>query len=226
MFDVNISVKMLIKEVLFHSPFRGKFFPLYEYNFTPAQLCFLCQCIDDTRHIKGAIAEIGCSSGATTIFLKKYMESVNIDKPYYAIDTFSGFVAEDMDFEVTARGKSKNFFVGFEVNKRKWFDGTMRQNSVSDVTSIEADVNKYDLTGLGPLSFVLLDVDLYQPMKKCLYDLYQVLAPGGMIVVDDCDSSNIKWDGSEQAYKEFMKEREQACQIVLRKLGIVKKEAS
>lgn len=194
---------------------------------TAPQLCFLCQCIEDTKDVEGAVAEIGCANGSTTVFLNKFMDAQNIQKKYYALDTFSGFVAEDIELEVVGRGKTAELFTGFQVNKKKWFDGTMRQNNIARVCSIETDVNKYDLTTLGPLSFVLLDVDLYRPMKKALPELYQVLSPNGIIVIDDCYSVNNRWefDGSAQAYKEFMAGIDRPPQIIHSKLGILKKDA-
>lgn len=216
----------LIKEMQFYSPLRRYFWPRYSYNFTPPQLCFLCQCLEDTRHVAGSVAEVGCAAGETTVFLKKYMVTQNIDKNYFAIDTFSGFVDEDIEFETTERGKDNSLFTGFQVNKKKWFDMTMRQNNISKVCSIKTDVNKYDLTKLGPLSFVLLDVDLYRPIKKSLKELYEVLSPHGIIMVDDCDPDNVRWDGSDQAYKEFMDEIKQPVHVMHGKLGIIKKLSS
>ncbi len=215
----------LIKEVQFQSPFRRYCFPRFVYNFTAPQLCFLCQCIESTRHIGGAVAEIGCANGSTTVFLNKYMNAQNIQKEYYALDTFSGFVAEDIQFEVNDRSKTAGLFSGFRVNKKKWFDATMRQNNIAHVRSIETDVNKYDLTTLGSLSFVLLDVDLYRPIKKALPELYHVLSPDGIIVVDDCDPSSVRWDGAHQAYTEFVSESKLAAQVVYGKLGLIRKAA-
>lgn len=56
-------------------------------------------------------------------------------------------------------------------------------------------------------------MNFYLPMKKALPELYAVLSPGGTIVVDDCDPTNLRWDRSDQAYKEFMEEKSQATQI-------------
>jgi O-methyltransferase len=220
---LNPKLVKLIKEVLFASPMRKFFFPRYIYMFSPPQLCFLCQCIEDTRYIEGAIGEVGCAAGATTIFLNKYMEARNIEKAYYAIDTFSGFASEDVEFEVKNRGKTKDQFDVFQTNKKRWFDTTMQENGVERVRSIEADVNKFDLTQLEPLSFCLLDVDLYKPMKKALRELYEILSPGGVIAVDDCNPSSVRWDGSDQAYKEFMKEIGKPAQVVHDKIGIINK---
>ncbi len=189
------------------------------------QLCFLCRCIEDTKHVEGAIAEIGCANGGTTVFLNKFMDAQNIQKDYYALDTFSGFVAEDIECEVADRGKTADLFTGFQLNRKNWFDWTMGLNNITRVRSIEADVNKYDLTTLGPLSFVLLDVDLYRPIKKALPEIYEILSPNGIIVVDDCNSVDNQFDGSDQAYREFMKERDRSPQVIHNKLGILTKEA-
>ncbi len=222
---MNPKFVKLIKEVQFNSPFRRYFFPRYAYNFSPPQLCFLCQCVEDTKDIEGAVFEVGCASGSTTVFINKYMDAQNIKKDYYAIDTFSGFIAEDIEFEVANRDKVRERYTGFQANKKKWFDGTMLQNGITRVKSIEADVNNLDLKALGPLSFSLLDVDLYRPMKKALPELYDVLTPGGIIIVDDCNSSDTLFDGSDQAYKEFMKDINQAVHIIYGKLGVIRKHA-
>lgn len=217
------SFQKLTREILFHTPLRRYFFPKYLYNFTPPQLCFLCQCMEETKHIAGSIAEVGCANGLTTIFLNKYMTCQNIEKAYYTIDTFSGFVVDDVRYEVANRGKSEKLFKRFQVNKKKWFDGTMRSNDIDRVRSFEADINKFDVAALGPLSFILLDVDLYRPIKKSLPELYEMLSPGGIMIVDDCDPLHMRWDGSDQAYKEFMKELNRPGQVMHGKLGVIRK---
>jgi SAM-dependent methyltransferase len=192
------------------------------YSFTVPQLIFLCQCIEEVKEVKGDIAEIGVYEGRTTVFLNKYMDAQKIDKKYYAIDTFSGFVPQDINYEVSTRQKDPSFYTGFKTSK-KAFDITMKRNGIRRVVSIQADVNNYDLKSVGNLCFALLDVDLYLPMKKSLKELYNALSPNGIIIVDDCDPKNEAWDGSDQAYKEFMQEINQPIEIILGKLGIVRK---
>jgi SAM-dependent methyltransferase len=220
---IKVLIKKISKQILFYSPFRNKIFPSYRYNFSPQQLCFLCECLRKTKQVAGNVAEIGCDTGRTTVFLNYYLTNENIDKKYFAIDTFSGFVAEDIKYEVTNRSKKRILYDAFRVNKKKWFDATIRQNNIARVKSMEADVNEFDLRTLGPLAFVLLDVDLYRPMRKALPELYEALSPGGIIVVDDCTPDDFYWDGSHQAYLEFMSELNQAPHIVCEKLGVVQK---
>jgi O-methyltransferase len=220
--STNLHLIRMIKEMQFNSPLRRHRFPMYQYQFGPQQLCFLCHCIAQTKDVVGSIAEIGCEHGHTTIFLCHYLYDLRIEKDYLALDTFSGFVSEDINFEVTSRSK-REVYGAFRDNKKKWFDGTMKQNNITRVRSIEADVNEYKLTTLAPLSFILLDVDLYRPTRKALPELYNALSPGGIIVVDDCNPENPSWDGAYQAYIEFMSEVGQSPEIVYEKLGIVKK---
>lgn len=217
------KVAKLVKEFQYRTPLRRYFFPFYAYEFTVPQLMFLCQRVEETRGVHGAIAEVGCFIGATTVLLNKFMDARGIEKPYLALDTFAGFVPEDIRHEVTKRGKNSSLYRGFRANSRRWFDGTMQQNGIRRVQSIEADVNKYDLAACGPFSFVLLDVDLYRPTKKALPELYRALSAGGVIVVDDCDATNVRWDGADQAYKEFVREMDTTVEVQQGKLGVIRK---
>lgn len=217
------GVLRLVKELQFRSPLRRYFFPRYTFNFTPAQLGFLVTALSEVRDVPGSVAEVGCAQGSTTLFLNRHMDAVGIDKPYVAIDTFAGFVEEDVSYELTRRNKPSASYSGFRANDQRWFDATMRQNGVTRVRSIRADVNELDLRTVGPLAFVLLDVDLYRPMKKALAELYEVLSPGGIMVVDDCDADDPLWDGSDQAYREFMAARDMTPQVVHGKLGVIRK---
>lgn len=221
---LKIHLLRLIRELQFNSPLRMYFFPRHHYNFTVPQLCFLCQCLKETEAVNGSIAEIGCASGATTVFLNKFMDAEKIEKKYYALDTFKGFCQDDISYEVENRGKKESMYTGgFRLNSKKWFDGTMEFNRISRVISIEADVNNFDLETIGPISFALLDVDLYRPIKRSLSELYKLIQPNGIIVVDDCDAKDNRWNGAHQAYTEFMKELELPEEIIYDKLGIIRK---
>jgi O-methyltransferase len=213
----------LAHEVLFHSPFKRQLLVRYHYQYAPQQLCFLCKCIEETQTIPGNVAEIGCERGYTTFFLRHFLDDLEIRKEYIALDTFSGFAREDVAHEILFRQKTDVMYAQFQVNKKQWFDAALKQRKMKRVQCIQADVNLFDLRSLGPLSFVLLDVDLYRPTRKALPELYSVLTPGGIIVVDDCDPGHRCWDGAYQAYVEFMQILGIPPQIVYRKLGIIKK---
>lgn len=224
--DVRTRLMMLIKGALVRSPLRRRVLPRYVYNFDAAQLCFLCECLARTRNIAGSIVEVGVGGGETTLFLNNYLDAMEIDKKYFAVDTFAGFVETDVALEVAQRAKHESAYqgvAGYRVNKQTWYDATMQLNGVMRVRSMQADVNEFDLRSFGALAFCLLDIDLYRPSKKALGELYDALSAGGMIVVDDCSAMDARWDGALQAYQEFMREIRKPEQIVFKKLGVVTK---
>src|SRR5262249_13185134 len=205
---------------------RRYFFPRWQLvNMNAAQLCFLCECLERTRDVPGAVVEVGCAAGVTTVFLNKYMDARRMEKPYVAIDTFAGFVPATIDYEVVHRGERHDHYDQcFPSNKNSWFDGTMRTNGITRVQSSEADVNEFDFARLGAISFCLLDVDLYRPIKHSLPHLYEQLSPRGLVVVDDCNRDHERWDGAFHAYREFVQERCRTLEVVHDELGVIEKE--
>jgi hypothetical protein len=97
-------VSRILKHAAYRSPFARLVAPRYIYNFRPAQLCFLTDCVDRTRDLPGPMLEIGCFSGATTVWLNMHMRASGIRKPYVALDTFEGFVQSDVEYELAAGG--------------------------------------------------------------------------------------------------------------------------
>jgi SAM-dependent methyltransferase len=174
--------------------------------------------------VPGCFVEAGCAFGATTVFLKKFMRGEKMDRDYYAIDTFSGFDKEHVDYEVRRRGKSRVRSIlqsKFSENRKAWFDRTMAMHSVSSIKSVEADIRNFDFSAIAPIAFCLLDVDLYIPIRDSLPRIYAALAPGGVLVVDDCQPHEL-WDGALQAYEEFTQENGIPREIACEKLGVVR----
>lgn len=153
------------------------------------------------------------------------MDAEKIEKNFFCIDTFAGFLDKDIEHEACERGKVSEFYKTnlFQLNKKEWFDKTMKLNDVTRVQSIQADAGEFDFSMLGTISMCLLDVDLYVPTKNALPRLFEALHPNGILIVDDCDPNCQEWDGAYHAYGEFMDRINQPVQIVLDKLGIIQK---
>lgn len=198
---------------------------VYDYMFGPNQLIFLTQCMEGVRDVPGCCVEIGCAYGRTTAFLRKFMDENGIAKPYYALDTFSGFVSEHLNYETDHRGKDRGVDLWFMNNKKAWFDHSLKVSGVGSVTSIECDAAQFNFASIGPVAFALLDVDLYVPTIAILPKLYEQLSPGGMIVVDDC-MPHQHWDGALVAYEEFVSENGLPHRIIFDKLGVIAKPNS
>jgi hypothetical protein len=220
---LKTAIISLYRDLAMRTGFTARtIFTVYDYMFDPEQLRFLMDCIEQTARVDGCCLEAGCAKGSTTAFLKKWMDILGIQKNYIAIDTFSGFVNRHVEHEVMSRGKPNTISSPFSLNKRSWFDYSMKLANVGGVNSIQADIAEFNFEDISPISFCLLDVDLYLPIKKCLPNIYRNMSIGGIIVVDDCMPNNI-YDGALQAYQEFMQSSGAIPRIECRKLGIIKK---
>jgi O-methyltransferase len=189
--------------------------------FSPIQIVFLAEEAKKAMSLQGSYVEIGCAYGETTLFLAKYLQQLGCEQAYYAIDTFSGFVREHIDHEVSARGKKRSRLSGaFSTNDPSWLKRSLEANGVRNVRITHSDATKVDYSALGPIGFCLLDVDLYNPVRDTLPRIYDALAPNGVIIVDDC-KPDVLFDGARQAYLEFCETRQIAAHIVHEKLGVL-----
>ena len=110
------------------------------------------------------------------------------------------------------------------VNSKSSFERTMELNGVRRVTAIETDAKTFDFTTIGPFSFCLVDVDLYQPVLATLNALWDLVTPEGAIVVDDCDADNQLWRAPlHEAYAEFVAGKGLPKDIRRTKLGVIQR---
>lgn len=215
--------KRIRNTILHKAPIAKEVFGFrhYEYMFSPAQLGFLCQGITNTAEVPGAILEVGCAWGATTVFLNRHIDDLGLDVDYYAIDTFGGFTDDDIRSE-HERGRRYPYSTAFRANSKAWFDRTMRRNQVTRVTSRRADAVTFDYRQIAPFRFVLIDVDLHRPVLAALEAIYGLVSPGGIIIIDDC-KPGWEWSGAYEAYLEFAKENDIDADITHDKLGVINK---
>ena len=218
----DMCVETSMKSSLIEKILGRNVWSVYDYMFSPNQLIFLTQCLTETRDVPGCCVEIGCAYGRTTAFLRKFMDENEIAKPYYALDTFKGFVPEHLDYETERRDKDQGVDLWFVNNKKSWFDHSLKISGVKSVTSIECDAANFDFDSIAPISFALLDVDLYLPMIQILPKLYRNLSKGGFILVDDC-MPHAYWDGSLAAYNEFVAAQGLEHKILFEKIGVIRR---
>lgn len=218
--------RILTRRVLFHTPLRRFLFPRYQYAFTPRQLTALIRLVDEARQVPGDLIEVGCFVGATTVFLNQHMRAENDVRRYLCIDTFAGFTRDDVAFEEKSRGKHLDQIQReclFGMNDRRWFDYTMRLNGFANVTTLKGDIKSVMLAAQTKnIAFALLDVDLYQPTRAALEQVWPLMAVGGVVVIDDCHADHA-FDGAHQAWREFIAANGLPAEIVERKLAILRK---
>lgn len=227
-------VSMAYREMMLRGYLRRLWYPRYQFQYFPRQLCFLTDCLDRVAGVEGAIVEIGCAHGLTTTFLYEYMVDSGLKKPYVCIDTFSGFTPEDIAVERRERGKAGGGYdLEFKNNRADWFREALGRRHITDIEVIEGDICSLDAARLPErVAFCLLDVDLYRPVKSGLERIFPRLSPGGLIVVDDCwtkprhmwvESVGDAYDGAMQAYREFVAEQALPPRFAETKLALVER---
>jgi O-methyltransferase len=197
-------------------------FPRWPYMFSPLQMEMLSNLLLSVN-VPGAVVEIGCNQGWLSVFLLKVMKEVGVSRPYVGIDTFAGFQEADIEAEYK-RGKPQGIYdYEFKICKREWYETSLKHGGFTNTRAFKADASTFDYGSLSPIAFALVDVDLYRPVLLALRGLWQYVAPGGLVAVDDCDPNHRLWDGAYHAYKEFCSEMKLAPELMCGKLGVLRK---
>lgn len=208
----------------FIPPFRSALYsraiaPRWPFQQSQKQMAALGDLLTRRGNVEGSYVEVGVAEGWTTIYQHRAMTEAGQRRRMYAVDTFAGFTPDDKAAE-EARGKAHGTYDGlFVVNSKRWYDESMRRAGVP-VLSYKADASTFDYSRFGPIAFCFLDVDLYHPISEALPRILPHMAPGGVIVVDDCQPDD-KWDGALQAYTEWCHENDRPVQIVAGKFGVI-----
>jgi O-methyltransferase len=192
-----------VKTVAYRTGLHRTLFYRYDYMFRPRDLALLVTFLTETSGLPGPIFEIGCAAGHTTVFLNKHLDDLDDARRYVCLDTFAGFTQADIDVEVERGHETSQYEYVFRAYRKEWFDQTMTNNHIDRVNSIQADVNTFDFSPYRDISFCLIDVDLLRPVTRALEGVHPRMAPGGIIVVDDC-TPGVKYEGAYTAYMDFV----------------------
>jgi O-methyltransferase len=214
----------LVKGIYFSTPLWRFLLPVMKFDMTIAQLNFITSTLESIKS-DGAVLEIGVGGGSTSVVINTFMKDKSIKRHFYAIDTFFGFTGEDVAYEKNSRQKTDDY-LGYRSNSKKWYEKTLIAHGINDARVIQSDAKKLDYSAIGPLAFCLLDVDLYKPVEFVLPRLYEILVPGGVIVVDDCALRDSLYDGAGEAYRNFCSKMGMTQELAHEKLGIIRKPIS
>lgn len=201
-----MNLKEQIKYVTYRLPVISRLMaPDYPYKVNPGELSAMVQLIETSRAAGGAVVEIGVAQGNSSVFFLEHLRTMKDDRPLMLFDTFAGFTDDSIEVEVKQRGKSVSEYDKFRYGDEAKFQHNLRTAGYSSFKTIKGDASKFDWASIAPIGAVLLDIDLYAPTKAIMAAIYPHLCAGGGIVVDDC-LANTPWDGSLQAYEEFIAE--------------------
>ena len=219
----TVALKEKIKYFAYRLPFVTEAMsPSYPYKINPGQLAALVGLIESSRAYGGAVCEIGVAQGDTSVFLLEHMRTMDDPRPLHLFDTFAGFTDESIAVEVNERGKDVREYDKFRYGDEDIFVRKLKKQGYSNFRTIKGDASIFDWSSIGPIGAVLLDIDLYAPTKAIMNAIWPLLQPGGGIVLDDC-LADTPWDGSLQAYLEFIAEHNLPFERAGQKGAVIRK---
>jgi O-methyltransferase len=207
MLDMKQGLKRLARNALVPLIYRYPPFVL-----APERLYLFLHHLVQTKDVSGAVDEIGCNLGGTSVIAKRMLNRLDVRKPYICIDTFDGFVDHQFAADVSLGTPSKDQDM-FSGNSKDLVAKILRRHQCDDIELVQGDVATVPETLLPDrCSAVLLDVDLTEPTYAALNRFWPRLAPGGVILVDDC-LKDISWK-AQIGYSRFCTENRMPEQYV------------
>jgi SAM-dependent methyltransferase len=220
----------VLNNLLITTAFRtGLIKTKYSLGIEPNELLTLMLALKHGEELPGDIIEVGCGRGKTTVLLNRFLDSLNSSKRYLAVDTFSGFVRSDVEFERKTRNKEEKAgfyaqsFGRFSYNSSAvWHKVVVDENRLNRVQMVVGDIKEVEFEPRQQFSTALIDVDLYLPSMVALRKVYGRLVQGGTIVVDDVVEGSL-YDGAHRAFREFVSTTGVAFETLPPKGGVIRK---
>ena len=162
------------------------------------------------RNIPGEVVECGCARGGSAALMGLTLRRLRSPKKLWLFDTFEGLPAptlQDPDFALadlftgTCIGtldEVRELFTRLDLANVEFVKGLF-QETLSD-------------TPIRQISLLHIDGDWYESVRVSLHSLYDKVAPGGVIQLDDYGY----WQGARKAADEFIAER--GIRVPLRRL--------
>lgn len=171
------------------------------------------------KDLPGSIAEVGVFIGNGLFTWTKLLETFfpgNRGKKAFGFDNFNGYEQEISEYDAKAIKYIENLVGDFKID----YEFVNRLQKLHNLDSIIPGVERVKIYNENfdrsfqqfkeenhgvRLKILVVDVNLYNPTKKALNSLYNLLVPGGIVVFR---GYGVKpWEGESQAVDEFMKEK-------------------
>lgn len=204
---VSISSLYIIKEQLLNSGIEeGIIITRYVESMIVARETFLRNFADIMNEAAKTGKEIESSSVAEAgVFQGEFAKVINevfSNHKLYLFDTFEGFDARDIEYEIqngyseAEQGELSLTSINMILNKMSHKEKCIIREGYFPETA--QDINEF-------FCFVNLDMDLYKPTLEGLRFFYPRMVHGGIILIHDFFTKG--YDGVNIAVKEFIEER-------------------
>lgn len=181
--------------------YRG---PVIELD--PERLYAYLDALWQRRELDGTVLEVGCWVGGTSAVASRMLRRTGHPKRYVCVDTFSGFVPSQLENDVR-HGTPREYERFFRENSVETVRQLVDRWGAPEVELVQGDIATIDAETLPErIAVCLLDVDLEIPIYEGLKRIVPRLAPGGIVLVDDCDDETT-WAGARVGYRRYVEEQ-------------------
>ena len=156
--------------------------------------------------VEGCVVECGVWKGGMSAALVSVMGR---QRPYFLFDSFEGLPpAKPMDGPAALRWQKDTKSPKYFDNCRAGEEYAYRAMTLSGAPSFRLVKGWFNDTLPGfeppePIALLRLDGDWYDSTMVCLESLYDHVAPGGLVILDDYYA----WDGCSRALHDFLSKR-------------------
>ena len=158
-----------------------------------------------TEKVKGDILECGVFKGNSLVRFMTFRDLLKIkNKKIYGFDVFGNFPRQQIDEDnMFAKNHDKQIWKGYTVS---FLNKSLKKKGLKNFKLIKGNIlkslpkflkNKKKLK----ISFLHLDLDVYEPTKFVLNQLFKMVSKNGVILIDDYGQVA----GATRATNEFLK---------------------
>jgi O-methyltransferase len=142
-------------------------------------ISIILSALDQTHEVPGAVVEMGCHFGTTSLFLRRYMDRYMPDKALHLYDGFRGLPERTVeDGPEPMRYVKGACCAGADLLIKHFLEAGLVLPTVH--AGWFADATYPDV-----ISFAFFDADLFQPTMDSFAHVWPRLSIGGRVVVHD-----------------------------------------
>ena len=159
----------------------------------------LCQALETTRNVPGAVVEFGCFRGSSTSVMLDYALSTGLQRDFHIFDIFDGFTYEEAKKSPDAMWQGTHKTEGYDVVRTR-----LESIGYPNLKVYKANVITAPLPPeITQIAVANVDVDLYEAVKAGLDKVADLIPPGGIIICEDAGHTP-NLIGARLALQEFM----------------------
>lgn len=161
------------------------------------------QLIDQLRELPGCVIECGVWRGGMSAGIATILGP---DRQYFLFDSFEGLPkAEPIDGPAAIRWQENTTAPAYYDNcaaGQEFAERAMALAGAKFVTLVKGWFNETlpKFKAPEPIAVLRLDGDWYESTMVCLQNLFDLVAPGGLILIDDYYT----WDGCSRAVHDYL----------------------